>query len=49
MILQSFVDQCLNVDGWKCLNCGRVVARKEKVMEPDMFGIYYQQHKNKNR
>ena len=30
MVLQSFFDHFLNFEGWKCLNCGKVIVRKEK-------------------
>ena len=49
MILQSFFDHFLNFEGWKCLNCGRVIVKKEKTIEYDSFSIYYQQQKCKNR
>ena len=51
MVVQTFFDHFLNFDGWKCLNCGRVVPRKEKTLEYDAFSTFYQQqkHKNKNR
>ncbi len=49
MISQSFFDQFLNFDGWKCLNCGKIIARKEKIIEFDAFSIFYQQQKHNNR
>lgn len=49
MVLQSFFDHFLNFDGWKCLNCGRIVLKKEKNIEFDTFSIYYQQHQAKNK
>lgn len=49
MILQSFFDHFLNFDGWKCLNCGKVVLKKEKSIEFDAFSVFYQQSKCKNR
>jgi len=49
MVLQSFFDHFLNFDGWKCLNCGKVVLKKEKTLEFDAFSIFYQQQKCKNR
>ena len=49
LILQCFFDHFLNFEGWKCLNCGKIVLKKEKVLEPDSFSIFYQQNKNKNR
>ena len=49
MVLQSFFDHFLNFDGWKCLNCGKVVPKKEKTLEFDAFGTFYRQQKCKNK
>ena len=29
MVLQSFFDHFLNFEGWKCLNCGKIIVKKE--------------------
>jgi len=49
MVLQTFFDHFLNFEGWKCLNCGKVVPKKEKTIEFDAFSIFYQQQKCKNK
>ena len=49
MIQQSFFDHFLNFEGWKCLNCGKIVAKKDKVIEFDAFSIFSQQQKCKNK
>lgn len=49
MVLQSFFDHFLNFDGWKCLNCGKIIAKKEKNIEYDAFSLFYQQQKFNNR
>lgn len=49
MMLQTFFDQCLNFEGWKCLNCGKIVVRKERTAEYDVFSMFYQQKKTNNR
>ena len=49
MVQQAFFDQLLNFDGWKCLNCGRIIARKEKIIEADAFSLFYRQQKCKQR
>jgi hypothetical protein len=49
LILQSFFDNPLNFEGWKCLNCGKIVLKKEKPIEYDSFSLFYQQQKSKNR
>jgi len=46
MIQQSFCDQSLNFDGWKCINCGKIITKKEKIIKIDPFSIFYQQQKN---
>lgn len=45
MVLQSFFDNFANFDAWKCLNCGKIVTKKEKTIELDAFSIFYQQQK----
>lgn len=49
MVLQSFFDHFLNFEGWKCLNCGKIIVKKDKSIEYDSFSIFYQQNKCKNR
>jgi len=49
MVLQSFFDHFLNFDGWKCLNCGKIILKKGKSIEFDTFSIYYQQQKFRNK
>lgn len=49
MVQQTFFDNFLNFDGWKCLNCGKIVARKEKTIEFDAFSIFHQQQKCKKK
>ena len=34
---------------WKCLNCGKIVVKREKTIEYDSFSMFYQQQKCKNR
>ena len=49
MMLQSFFDHFLKFEGWKCLNCGKMILKKERSIELDSFGLFYQQTKNKSR
>lgn len=49
LVLQTFFDQSLNFEGWKCLNCGKIILKKEKRIEYDSFSLFYQQQKYKNR
>lgn len=49
MVLQSFFDHFLNFDGWRCLNCGKIIPRKNTALEYDAFGVFYQQQKCKNK
>lgn len=46
MVLQSLFDNSVNYDAWKCLNCGKIISKKEKTIEFDAFSIFYQQNKN---
>ncbi len=48
MVLQTFFDHFVNFNGWKCLNCGKVITRKERTIESDAFSMFYQQQKCKN-
>ena len=47
MVLQTFFDHFFNFDGWKCLNCGRVIPKKEKTLEYDAFSLFHHQLKHK--
>lgn len=47
LVLQQFFDHFLNYQGWKCLNCGKVIIKKEKSLEADAFSLFYQQQKSK--
>ena len=47
MVLQTFFDHFLNFNGWKCINCGKIIIKKEKTIVFDTFSIFYQQQKNK--
>lgn len=49
MVLQSFVDNLIDFNGWKCLNCGKIITKKERVIETDAFASFYQQQKYTNR
>lgn len=49
MVVQSFFDHFLNFDAWKCVNCGKIIANKEKTIEFDAFSIFYQQHKTNSK
>lgn len=49
MVQQSFFDNFLNFEGWKCLNCGKIIAKRDKTIEVDAFTLFYQQQKNKSK
>jgi len=49
LILQTFFDNHLNYQGWKCLNCGKVVIKKERFIEADAFSTFYQQQKLRDK
>lgn len=49
LVLQTFFDHFLNYQGWKCLNCGKIILKKEQNLEADVFSLFYQQQKCKNK
>lgn len=49
MIVQECQDQFTNADTWKCVNCGTIIAKKERVIEFDVFGVFTQQQKLRQR
>jgi len=48
MIMQSFFNHFINFEGWKCLNCGKIIEKKENTIKDDVFSIFYQRQKNKD-
>ena len=48
MVMQSFFNQSVNFEGWKCLNCGNVIEKKKVTIKTDVFGVFYQRQKNKD-
>ena len=48
MVMQSFFNHSLNYEGWKCLNCGKVIERKKNTIKTDMFSVFYQRQKIKD-
>lgn len=49
MVFQTFFDHFLNFNAWKCVNCGKIVVKKEKTIEFDALRTLYQQHKCKKQ
>lgn len=49
MVIQAFFDHFINFEAWKCLNCGNIVAKKEKTLEFDSFSVFNQQQKIKTK
>lgn len=49
MIIQSFFDHFIKFEAWRCVNCGNIIAKKERTIEYDVFSIFSQQLKQKNR
>lgn len=47
MVMQSFFDHFINFEGWKCLNCGKIVEKRENTIKDDAFSIFYQRQKLK--
>ncbi len=48
MVMQSFFNQSVNFEGWKCLNCGNVIEKKKVTIKTDIFGVFYQRQKIKD-
>ena len=48
MVMQSFFDHFINFEGWKCLNCGKIIEKKEHTIKDNAFSIFYQRQKIKN-
>jgi hypothetical protein len=49
MIVQAFFDHFINFEAWKCVNCGNIIAKKEKTIEDDVFSIFTQQQKVRSK
>jgi DNA-directed RNA polymerase subunit RPC12/RpoP len=49
MLMQSFFDHFINFEGWKCLNCGKIIEKRENTIKDDSFGIFYQRQKLKRQ
>lgn len=47
MVIQSFMQSLSGGQAWKCINCGNVLAKKEKTLEYDSFSMFYHQEKTK--
>ncbi len=48
MVVQDFFNHFINFEGWKCVNCGNVVEKKENNIKESVFGAFYQRQKNKD-
>lgn len=48
MVMQSFFNQSINFEGWKCLNCGKIVEKKKHTIKTDAFSIFYQRQRIKD-
>ncbi|HBS48075.1 TPA: hypothetical protein DEO28_02310 [Candidatus Dependentiae bacterium] len=49
LITQSFFSHFINFEGWRCLNCGKIIEKKEKTLKEDAFSLFYQRQKSKYR
>lgn len=49
MVLQAFFNHFINFEGWKCLNCGKIVEKKENTLKDNAFSIFYQRQKTKDQ
>lgn len=49
MVNQSFSSKFLNFEGWKCVNCGKIIERKENSIKDSVFSLFYQKEKIRNQ
>lgn len=49
MIVQAFAHLSSESETWKCVNCGNIIAKKEKVIEIDNITMFYHQQKTNKR
>ncbi len=49
MVCQNFSNRSLNFEGWKCVNCGKIIEKKENSIKDNVFTIFYQREKIKNQ
>ncbi len=49
MIMQSFMQNLSDCEAWRCINCGNVIAKREKILEFDSFSMFYHQQKTKKQ
>lgn len=45
MVNQTFSNKFLNFEGWKCINCGKIIERKENTIKDSVFSLFYQKQK----
>ena len=48
MVKQAFFNQSVNFEGWKCLNCGKVIENKKNSIKTDAFDIFRHRLKAKD-
>lgn len=49
MVTQTFFSHFINFEGWKCLNCGKVIEKREDTLRDSAFSIFYQRQKSRNQ
>lgn len=49
MINQTFSNQFLKIEGWKCVNCGKIIEKKENSVKDTSFNLFYQKEKVKRK
>jgi hypothetical protein len=49
MVLQSFFDHFINFSAWKCINCGKIIEKRENTIKDDVFSLFYQRQKLKRQ
>jgi Zn ribbon nucleic-acid-binding protein len=49
MVFQMFSNKCLSIEGWKCINCGKIIEKRENSIRDSSFGVFYQREKIKDQ
>lgn len=49
MIPLTFSNKLVNFEGWKCVNCGKIIEKKENQIRDSAFSLFYQREKSRDQ
>ena len=49
MVVQTFFNHFINFEGWKCINCGKIIEKKENTLKDNAFSLFYQRQRTKDQ